>query len=168
MILSVTKWKEKPDTEYSEDGLIRLNTAKPEYGSIMLAAIVVGIQNGFINSRKRIGFVSGNVKELEDILLKHEIVENSDFSTLVSPHRIVVLEKLESEIGDEFGYIEKVNPSTGEILTKDSEVIFRKTEVVEEGSDIVDILISHDKIEVSDEASSEFEKSKKTNVLAQL
>jgi len=165
MILSVTKWKHKPDTEYSEDGLIRLNTAKPEYGSLMLAASVVGIQNGFVNSRKRIGFVSGVVKDLEDMILRYELEENSDFSALVSPHRIVVLEKVESEIGEEFGYTEKVNPSTNQILSKEGEPIYRKTEVVEEGSDIVDILISHDRIEASDEASTEFEKGK-SNVIA--
>jgi len=169
MKLIVTKWREKDNTEYSEDGLIRKNTVKPEYGSMMLVANEVVITNGFVNTKKKIGFVSGNYDELVSMIEKHNLVEGSNFSVSVSPHRIVILEKLESEIDGELGYGEKVNPSTGEVLTKDNEVIYRKTEVVEEGSDIVDILITHDKTaDAKDEtANSEFS-TKKGVVVAQL
>ena len=85
---------------------------------------------------------------------------------MVSPHRIATLEVLETEVGEELGYSEKINPSTGEVLSKNGEVIFRKTLVVAEGSDIVDVLISHDSVPINDEARSEFQKSE--NVVAEL
>lgn len=169
MKLNVTKWKEKADTEYSEDGLIRKNTFKPEYGSMMLVANEVVITNGFVNTKKKIGFISGKYDELVNMIEKHNLVEGSNFSVAVSPHRIVVIEKVESEIDGELGFTEKKNPSTGQILAKDGEVIYRKTEVVEEGSDIVDILITHDKeSEVQDEAKSEFATKKEAEVIKEL
>jgi hypothetical protein len=79
---------------------------------------------------------------------EYDLKAGVDFSALVSPHRIVVIEKVESKRDSEFGYSEKINPSTGEVLTKDGEPIYRKTEVVAEGSDIVDILITHDRSEI--------------------
>jgi hypothetical protein len=168
MKLIVTKWREKEDTEYSEDGLIRKNTFKPEYGSMMLVANEIVITNGFVNTKKKLGFISGNYDEMVKMIEKHNLVEGSDFSHSVSPHRIVILERLESEMEEEKGYSEKVNPSTGEVLTKDSETIYRKTEVVEEGSDIIDILITHDKnVDTQDEANSEFS-TKKDTILATL
>lgn len=157
MKLIVTKWKEKPDTEYSEDGLIRKNTFKPEYGSMMLVANEIVISNGFVNTKKKIGFISGKYDELINMVEKHKLEDGSDFSTSVSPHRIVILEKVESEVNGELGYAEKVNPSTNQILSKEGEPIYRKTEVVEEGSDIVDILITHDRdVDAQDIAKGEF------------
>ena len=167
MKFNVIKWKEKPDTEYSEDGLVRKNTSKPEYGSMMLTSSEVTITRGFANTRKKIGFVSGTIEELAEIITKHNLVEGSDFSALVAPHRIVVIEKVQSELNGELGYSEKMNPKTGQILSKDGEVIYRKTEVVPQGSDIVDVLITHDKEdEAADNAVSEFEKN--ANVVAEL
>ena len=167
MKLIVTKWKEKPDTEYAGEGLIRKDTAKPEYGSLMLTAHELTVTNGFVNNRKKIGFIAGTIEELEDIIERHNLVEGSNFSALTSPHRIVVLEKVESELNGELGYSEKKNPASGQILSKDGEVIYRKTEVVPEGSDVVDILITHDKEpDAVDNAVGEFEKT--GNVVKQL
>lgn len=166
MKLIVNKWKERENTEYSEDGLIRMNPNKPEFGSIMLSATVITINQNFLNKRNKVGFVTGKVEDLEDIIINNHLVEGSDFSKEVAPHRIVTLEKLESEVGEELGYSEKVNPSTGEVLSKDGQVIFRRTMVVEEGSDIVDALISHDSVPINDEARAEFQKQ--SNIVAEL
>jgi len=170
MKLIVTKWKEKVDSDYVADGLIRLNTAKPEFGSLMLTAHQIVVTNGFVNNRKKIGFITGVVEELESIITTYNVVEGSDFSALVAPHRIVILEKVESEIKGEFGYSEKINPKSGQILAKDGEPIYRKTEVVEEGSDIKDTLITHDRIAVDapDNAVQEFENAGKEHVLKEL
>jgi hypothetical protein len=167
MKLNVTKWKEKVDTEYSEDGLIRKNTLKPLYGSMILTAEEITIKDGFVNSRKKIGFITGKYDELVTMITKYGLIEGTNFSVAVAPHRIVVLERVESELNGELGFTEKINPSTKQILSKDGEPIYRKTEVVEEGSDIVDILISHDKdTEVTDTGLKEFATDK--NVIAQL
>jgi len=167
MKLKVTKWKEKVDSIYTANGLVRLNTNKPEYGSMMLTATTIAITNGYLNSKTKVGFVTAKVDELETLINEHKLKEGSDFSALVSPHRIVTLEKVASEIKDsDFGYTEKINPSTGEVLKKNGEVIYRKTEVVEEGSDIVDTKITHNTIEVEDTAKEEFKS--KANVVAEL
>ena len=163
----VTEWKKKEDASYSDDMLIRLNTNKPEYGSIMLVATVISIVGTYMNKRNRIAFVTSKVDDLQDLIEEYHLIAGSDFSAEVAPHRIVVLELLESEVGDELGYSEKVNPSTGEVLSKDGQVIFRKTQLVAEGSDIVDITITHDEIPVNDEARAEFKKTE-SNVIASL
>lgn len=165
MKLNIMKWKEKPDTEYSKDGLIRLNSNKPEFGSLMLATIITTINNNYLNKRVRVGFVTGRVEEIEDLILQNKLVEGSDFSAMIAPHRIVVLEKLASKVGNELGYNEKINPKTGEVLSQKGDVIVRKTMVVEEGSDIVDVMISHDSIPINDEAKNEFNRK---NIVAEL
>ncbi len=168
MKLIVTKWKEKPDTEYFEDGLIRKNTLKPLYGSMILVAEEIVISNGFVNSRKKIGFITGKYDELVTMIDKYNLVDGVNFSTVVAPHRIVVLERVESELNGELGFNEKINPTSKQILSKDGEPIYRKTEVVEEGSDIVDILISHDRdVDVKDTALDEFA-TNKNNIVAEL
>lgn len=161
MKLIVTRWKEKPDTEYAGDGLIRKSSVKPEYGSMMVASREMGVVNGFVNSRKKVGFIGGTVEELEAMIKEHNLEDGSDFSEQVSPHRIIVLEMVESDLNGELGFTEKKNPSTGQILSKYGEVIYRKTEVVAEGSDLKDVYITHDKEDApTDEAKTEFTKEK--------
>jgi hypothetical protein len=167
MKLSVTKWKQKEDATYSEDGLIRLNTNKPEYGSLMLSTTVVTINNNFLNKSRRVGFITGKVEDIEDIILTNNLTDGSDFSKEVSPHRIITLEKVESEMTEDHkGFSEEINPSTGEVLSKEGQVIFRRTMVVSEGSDLVDTLVSHDSVPIDDEARAEFQKE--DNVVATL
>ena len=168
MKLRVTRWKEKEGSKLEADGLIRRNSNKPEYGSMMFTSTTIAVTNGYMNSRTRIGFMTAKVEELERVIEDNKLKEGSDFSALVAPHRIVILEKTANEMTDEDqGYVEKINPSTGEILTKDGEVIYRRTEVVEEGSDLVDVFVTHDKEPATDEANKEFA-TKKENVVAEL
>ena len=167
MKLRVTRWKEKEGSKLEAEGLIRRNSNKPEYGSLMLTSTSIAVTNGYMNSKTRIGFITAKVEELERVIEDNKLKEGSDFSALVAPHRIVILEKTASEMtDDDQGYIEKINPSTGEVLTKDGEVIYRKTAVVEEGSDVVDVLITHDKEPAVDEANKEF--ATKEHVVAKL
>jgi hypothetical protein len=140
----VTKWNEKEGNELTANGLIRINSNKPDFGSLMLMSTVVTLSNGFLNKRNKVGFIVGSIEDLEATIAEYKLREGTDYSVAVAPHRIVTLEKLESELGEELGYREKINPTTGEVLTKDGETIMWKTEVVPEGSDIVDRLIQHD------------------------
>lgn len=161
MKLRVAKWEEKAGNELASNGLIRINPNKPEYGSLMLISSTVTISNGFANTRNKIGFITGEVAGLEDMVSEYNLREGVDFSQAVSPHRIVTLEKVESDMtSEDLGYREKVNPATGEVLTKNGETIYWKTEVVSEGSDIVDTLVSHDR-ETVDEAAAEFAEESK-------
>jgi hypothetical protein len=163
MKLTVAKWEEKEGNTLSENGLIRINTDKPEYGSLMLVAVVVTLSGSFANKRNKVGFITGAVTDLEAIIEEYGLKEGSDYSELVSPHRIVTLEKVQSDVpidknGGNSGYKEKINPETNETLTKFGEPVFWKTEVVDEGSDIQNEYILHDREPVSDEAIKEFQK----------
>jgi hypothetical protein len=156
MKLRVAKWTEKPENKLDAKGLIRLNTNKPEFGSIMLISSAVTISNGFANTRNKVGFVTGEVDGLKQMIKEYGLVEGADFSEKVGPHKIVTFEKVESDMTEaDLGYREKINPSTGELLTKDGEKIYWKTEVVAEGSDAQDSYVQHDR-EPVDETAREF------------
>lgn len=162
MKLTVAKWDEKNgQNTLAKNGLIRVNDNKPEYGSLMLLNTTVALSGGFLNERTKVGFITGEVATLEKMVDTYGLKAGSDFSALVGPHRIVTLEKTESEIGEEKGYREKINPSSGEVLTKNGETIYWKTEIVAEGSDITDKYIQHDTEAVSvalDPAEADFSK----------
>ena len=106
--------------------------------------------------KNKVGFVVGRVADLTNMIKEYGLKEGDDFSAKVGPHRIVTIEKLESEAPANQGYREKVNPTTGEVLTKNGEAIVWKTEVVAEGSDIQDSYIKHD-VETEDAAIREFQ-----------
>lgn len=157
--LRIAKWELKDNAESTElvaNGLVRVNPNKPEYGSMMLISSIAMLTNGFMNVRNRIGFIVGRVTDLQDMIKEYNLKEGDDYSQKVGPHRIVVIEKLESEVPENQGYREKINPTTGEVLTKNGETIFWKTEVVAEGSDIQDTYIKHD-VETEDAAIREFQ-----------
>jgi hypothetical protein len=156
MKLTVAKWENKAGNELTANGLIRINPNKPEFGSLMLITVVTALSNGFLNVKNKVGFIVGRVEDLKNMIAATDLKEGDDFSKKVAPHRIVTLEKLESELEDTRGWKEKINPSTGEVLTKNGEVIMWRTEVVPEGSDIIDTYIKHDTVAVEDEAVKEF------------
>ena len=155
MKLTVAKWNEKAGNELTANGLIRINPNKPEFGSLMLIAVVATLSNGFMNVKNKVGFIVGRLEDLKNLISTYDLKEGDDYSKKVAPHRIVTLEKLESEVSGQLGYREKINPTTGEVLTKDGETIMWKTEVVAEGSDIYDTFIKHDAVE-ADAAVEEF------------
>ena len=157
----VTKWNEKEGNTLVANGLIRVNSNKPEFGSLMLMAVVVTLSNGFLNKRNKVGFVVGNIEDLEGVIAEYKLKEGTDYSVAVAPHNIVTLELLESLTPENQGYREKINPTTGEVLTKNGEAIMWKTQVVPEGSDIAETLIQHDVEGVTtvDPATAEFQKA---------
>lgn len=156
MKLKVSKWEEKAGNELAANGLIRINPNKPEFGSLMLIAVVASLSNGFMNVKNRVGFVVGRVADLTNLVKEFGLKDGDDYSAKVGPHRIVTIEKLQSEAPENQGYREKINPSTGEVLTKNGETIVWKTEVVAEGSDIQDTYIKHD-TETVDASVREFQ-----------
>lgn len=156
MKLKVSKWEAKAGNELAANGLIRINPNKPNYGSLMLIAVVATLSNGFMNVKNKVGFIVGEVKNLEALISNFGLKEGDDYSAKVSPSRIVTLEKVESEVPEGQGYRAKINPQTNEQLTKDGEAIFWKTEVVAEGSDILDTYLTHDREPAQDAAIKEF------------
>lgn len=158
MKVFVTKWNEKEGNTLTENKLIRINDNKPEFGSLMLMSPVTELSpGGFLNKRNKVAFIVGRIEDLDATIKEFRLKEGTDFSVAVAPHRIVTLEKLESEVQENEYYREKINPTTGEILTKNGETIVWRTEVVAEESEIVDCKIVHDRAPVTvDPAVAEF------------
>jgi len=154
----VAMWNVKEGNTLTENKLIRINDNKPEFGSLMLISPVTELSaGGFLNKRNKVAFIVGRVEDLQTTITEFKLKEGTDFSVAVAPHRIVTLEKLESEVQENEYYREKINPSTGEVLTKDGETIMWRTEVVAENSEIVDRKIVHDREPVAaDAAVAEF------------
>ena len=143
----VAKWQEKDGANtLTAKGLIRVNDNKPEFGSLMLVTPnVVTINNGFMNKRNKVGFITGRIEDLKDVIKHYKLKEGMDYSVIFGAHHIVTIEKLESDVPENQGFRIKINPQTEEELTKYGEKIYWKTEVVPEGSDVVNSFISHDR-----------------------
>ncbi len=157
----VTKWNEKEGNTLVSNGLIRVNPKKPEFGSLMLMAVVVTLSGGFLNKRNKVAFIVGNIEDLDAVIAEYKLREGTDYSVAVAPHRIVTLELLESNTPENQGYREKINPTTGEILQKNGETIMWKTDIVPEGSDVVESLVQHDLADAPvDTAVAEFTEAK--------
>lgn len=156
----VSKWEEKDGAnKLTANGLVRINENKPEFGSLMLIAQTVTLSGGFLNKRNKVGFITGRVEDLEATIKAFNLKAGTDYSVAVgTPHKIVTIEKVESEVGDELGFREKINPSTEETLySKDGEAIFWKTEVQAGGDDLQDVLVDHVREPATDPAVAEFQ-----------
>lgn len=154
--LRIAKWEAKQGSILTANGLIRVNSNKPEYGSLMMITTTLVVGQGFANTKPRVGFLTGRVSDLENIISEYNLREGDDFSAKVAPHRIVTIELKESEVPANKGFRPKMNPTTGELLTKEGEQIYWKTEIVPEGSDLQDRFLQHD-IVTQDEAIREFQ-----------
>ena len=152
----VSKWQEKDGNTLTADGLIRVNSKKPEFGSLMLITPdVVSVTNGFANRRNKVGFITGSIEDLNAIIKTYNLKEGTDYSEVVSPSFIRTVEITMSDFDQyktredhiepsESGFREKINPQSGDTLSNaDGEVIYWKTEVVAAGGDQNDKLIQH-------------------------
>ena len=167
-VLVVSKYAEKDGVELKANGLIRVNTNKPEYGSLMLITKSVTITNGFANKRNRVGFITASVVDLWDIVDSFGLKEGSDYSALVADSKIVLTEIVESEFDnhktkadhtspDQSGFRAKVNPQTdAEMATADGEVIWWKTEVLAGSDERSDKVVAHVTVPIVDDSVAEF------------
>ena len=152
----VSKWQKKDGNTLTADDLIRVNSNKPEFGSLMLITPdVVVVTNGFANRRNKVGFITGSIEDLKAIISTYNLKEGTDYSEAVSPSFIRTVEITMSEFDQhktredhvepaESGFREKINPQSGDVLcNSDGEVIYWKTEVVAAGGDLENKLIQH-------------------------
>jgi len=162
----IAQWDEKKgQNTITDDKLIRINDNKPEYGSMMVTHKTREFgMGGFTNPKTRVAFIAGTVEDLKVMIKENKLVAGSNFSDAFGDHKIIAVEKLESEVGPKDGFSEKINPTTGEILTKDDEKIMRRTYLVPTANEnLVDVLIEHDREEVeveADAAKAEFTAAK--------
>lgn len=145
MKLTVAKWEAKEGNTLEANGLIRVNPNKPTFGSLMLIAVTMVLTGSFLNKKTKVGFIVGKIDDLKSLISTYGLKEGTDYSAAVAPHRIVTIEKLKNAVPENQGFRQKINPTTGEVLTSNGEEIYWKNEVVAEGSNVVDQLIAHDR-----------------------
>lgn len=131
----VAKFVAKEGENYLQNGIIRVNPNKPKYGSIMVVEEKTVLTAGFLNKKTRVGFITGKLSDLESLGYK-------EGQTV--PYKILVSELLESEVPENSGYRNKINPQTDEILGKGDDYIMWKTVVVDENSTETDHFVAHD------------------------
>ncbi len=158
----ISAWTEKDGNDLTDDKLIRINPAKPEFGSLMLVSPTVVIApGGFLNKRNITGFIAGNVEDLKAVVSEYKLKAGMDYSKVFGEHKIITVEKLESECraDGKDGFRPKMNPTTEEELTCEGELIKRRTYIVQDSLEAVDVLIDHDREDegvVVDPAQEEF------------
>lgn len=142
----IKSFEPKEGTSYLNSNIIRVSQSNPEYGSIMVQQTAFVLNGTMMNDVTRSAFINARLETLEKMCSIYRIKDGFNYSEIVGPKaRIVIEERLESELPEDTkGFQEKINPSTGEVLTKNGEVIYRKSIVVTD--DTCDVLISHDKV----------------------
>lgn len=159
----ISAWTEKEGVDLSADKLIRINPAKPEFGSMMLVSPTVVIApGGFLNKRNITGFIAGSVEDLKAVVDEYKLKAGMDYSKTFGEHKIITVEKLQSECREDGkdGFKAKINPTTEEELTCEGEPIMRRTYVVQDTPEaMTDVYIDHDREDdavLADPAKQEF------------
>ena len=161
----ISEWTVKDGNTLTEDKLIRINDNKPEYGSMMVSCQVREFApGGFTNKRNKVAFIAGSVEDLKEMVKDDNLKAGTDFGKVYGAHKIITVEKLESEVGPRDGFTVKKHGDPDrrdEVLTCGGEVIMRRTYLVPASNEqLVDILIDHDREEdavaVTDPAVAEF------------
>lgn len=181
--VNFSAWEEKENNVLLANGLIR-QSENDEFGSMMLKSSVLERNDrGFMRDAIRVAFIQGEITFLEELIEKYKIVDGTDHNKLWGDHKIVVLEKLESdfteaeiEASEDYesidGYSVKMTSGEddGEELSKDGVRIFRKTVLSHVSEEMNDVLVKHDAIDGSgaradstlvDEAKKDFTPEKK-------
>lgn len=125
-------------------GVIAVNPNNPEYGSIMLSQTDFGFgDGGFLNTEKRVSFISGEVGKLEGFVDALGLTPGCDYSVKTGKaHKLVIKEQTTPFFE---GQAPKINPRTQEQLaTKDGEPIYRRVSLVtEDSAEANDIMVAH-------------------------
>ena len=133
----VAKFTPKADVKLLANNTIRVNSNKPEYGSIMVIEESAKINNGFLNKKVKVGFITAKVEDL--LSLDYKADQEVDF-------KIVHKETTNAPEGQ--GYRQKINPQTGEILCSGGKEIMWRTFVVNANDASTDEYIQHDSVKV--------------------
>lgn len=136
-MLKIQKYDQKEGQVYSENGLIHINSNKPEFGSIMLKSTPTFRKGsvGAFGLETRTAFYVDRVKNLQMLDLK----EGQSFDEVVGENlKIVRLE----QTSPADGFRELVNPTTGEVVSaKDGTPIYWCTKIVEADSTETDVIV---------------------------
>ena len=136
-MLKIMKYDQKEGQFYSENRLIHINSAKPEFGSIMVKSTPTFRKGsvGAFGLEVRTAFYVDRVKNLQML----DLQEGQAFDEVVGESlKIVRLE----QTSPADGFRELVNPTTGEVvMAKDGTPIYWCTKIVEASSSETDITV---------------------------
>jgi hypothetical protein len=129
----VTAYEPEEGLEYRKNNLIRVNSNKPEFGSLMLRTSVNTLNQGFLSKQDRVFFMTGTIEHLEQFVDENNLRPGTNFNVAMGQkHRIIVKERVTPFFE---GQTPKIDPSTGEILLLDGNPIYRQTFLVEDVED---------------------------------
>lgn len=139
MSLTIVTFQEKEGITLLNEGVIRVNPEKPEYGSIMVKGSPQvkssTFETGFFSVEERIAFMAGRVDDLKKLNLKPG--DNLE-DVLKIPLKIVRTESISEKVGMQ----PVINPTTNEtVKTPSGDVIYRIDEIYPEASAKVDIIL---------------------------
>lgn len=136
-MLKIMKYDQKEGQVYSENGLIHINSSKPEFGSIMVKSTPTFRKGsvGAFGLETRTAFYVDRVKNLQMLDLK----EGMAFDEVVGESLKII--RLEQTTPAD-GFRELINPTTGEVvIAKDGTPVYWCTKIVEASSTEADIIV---------------------------
>lgn len=114
------------------NGQVVNSTSNENVGYVRVEQVSSGIVNGWHQVSKRGALIMGSP----------DVLRENYFEGKTLPGKIVVKETLEPRYD---GQSPKINPSTGEVLTKNGMPIYRNTEYTGNPEEF-DVLIAHDRV----------------------
>lgn len=110
----------------SNGEVVQQNANKPEYGSIAFAQNGFTLRNGFLNSRRKVAFISGNIEELRGFATGLKFTDGAEV-----PGKLYTREQFMPYYE---GQQAKLNPQTGRAVLVDGAMVFAKTFYDETGT----------------------------------
>lgn len=131
--------------------LVTQNPNKPSYGSVMVRQEgEISLEGGFMNKSDRVAFIGGDYEALKSYVEQKGYKDGSEIKG-----KIVIEESLTPFYE---GQNPKINPETGEVLTKGGQPIYRQALYTANLEKQDGELIQHDRVsvgETSQEVTSE-------------
>jgi hypothetical protein len=106
--------------------VIQQNPNKAEYGSIMLEQPHYSLRNGFLNARRKVGFIAGTMEELGKFSTAWQLKNGAEL-----PGKLYVVEQFTPFYEDQQP---KINPATGRAILVDGAMVYSKTFYDESGN----------------------------------
>lgn len=110
----------------NDGSIIQQNPNKAEYGSIMLEQPHYSLKNGFLNARRKVGFIAGTMDELTKFSNAWGLKSGTEL-----PGKLFIMEQFTPFYEDQQP---KINPATGRAVLVDGAAVYSKTFYDESGT----------------------------------
>lgn len=126
-------------------GIIAINPNKKDYGSIMVQTETFSLdaKNGFMNKKKRVAFIPGELETLVSLVDAFGLVSECDYSEKTGiEHSIVIKEQTEPFYPDQSPKTTGGDNPRELVSEEGGKPIYRKSFLIPEGTD-TDVLVKH-------------------------